>query len=254
MEKKYREEIKQKNKSLRRWTLQCHEISCSEAPQVLYRLAPRIKRGFMILGKLKTKDSAGVRDFYYNDDEKITVESFKLKARKLFFLEGVSKDHPHCSWEYLWDVSKQRSQRNFKVWRWRLVHLWKTHQEVKKPLYAPVIEWGEGTLCTIDNLGDHHLLITYKSVTESSFSEVFLTMVLFSREQCWDTSLLSQLLTRETPLQEYGHWKMGFPLWGSTKGLSAFSTRPTMILLSHHLMTHQISDMSSLSQVRIRSI
>ena len=142
---------------------------------------------------------------------------------------------------------KQRSRRNFKVWRWRLVHLWKTHQEAKKPLYAPVIEWGEGALCTVDNLGDHHLLITYESVTESSFSEVFLTMVLFSREQCWDTSLLSQLLTRETPLQEYGPWKMGFPLWASTKVLSAFSTRPTMILLSHHLMSHQISDMSSLS-------
>lgn len=114
---------------------------------------------------------------------------------------------------------KQRSQRNFKVWRWRLVHLWKTHQEAKKPLYAPVIEWGEGALCTVDNLGDHHLLITYESVTESSFSEVFLTMVLFSREQCWDTSLLSQLLTRETPL-----WPLenGFPFVGINKGAKCF--------------------------------
>lgn len=132
------------------------------------------------------------------------------------------KDHPHCSWEYLWDVSKQRSQRNFKVWRWRLVHQWKTHQEAKKPLYAPVIECGEGTLCTVDNLGDHHLWITYESLTESSFSEVFLTMVLFSREQRWDTSLLSQLLTRETPLQEYDPPENGFPFVGINKGAKCF--------------------------------
>ena len=47
------------------------------------------------------------------------------------------------------------------------------------PLYAPAIEGGEGTLCTVENVGDHRLLITYESVKESSFSEVVLTTVLF---------------------------------------------------------------------------
>ena len=41
--------------------------------------------------QIKTKDGGGVRDFYYNDDEQLTVESLKMKARKLFFPEGVSK-------------------------------------------------------------------------------------------------------------------------------------------------------------------
>ena len=41
--------------------------------------------------QIKTKDGGGVRDFYYNDDEQITVQSLKMKARKLFFPEGVSK-------------------------------------------------------------------------------------------------------------------------------------------------------------------
>ena len=41
--------------------------------------------------QIKTKDGGGVRDFYYNDDEQITVESLTMKARKLFFPEGVSK-------------------------------------------------------------------------------------------------------------------------------------------------------------------
>ena len=47
-------------------------------------------------------------------------------------------------------------------------------------LYAPAIEEGEGTLCTLENVGDHFLLI-YESDTESSFSEVLLTTVLFSK-------------------------------------------------------------------------
>ena len=41
--------------------------------------------------QIKTKDGEGFQDFYYNDDEQITVESLKMKARKLFFPEGVSK-------------------------------------------------------------------------------------------------------------------------------------------------------------------
>ena len=41
--------------------------------------------------QIKTKDGEGFRDFYYNDDEQITVESLKMKARKLFFPVGVSK-------------------------------------------------------------------------------------------------------------------------------------------------------------------
>ena len=41
--------------------------------------------------QIKTKDGGGVRDFYYNDDEQITVDSLKMNARKLFFPEGVSK-------------------------------------------------------------------------------------------------------------------------------------------------------------------
>ena len=41
--------------------------------------------------QIKTKDGGSVRDFYYNDDEQITVESLTMKARKLFFPEGVSK-------------------------------------------------------------------------------------------------------------------------------------------------------------------
>ena len=41
--------------------------------------------------QIKTKDGGGFRDFYYNDDEQITVESLKMKTRKLFFPEVVSK-------------------------------------------------------------------------------------------------------------------------------------------------------------------
>ena len=59
-------------------------MSGSEAPQVLYRLAPPIKCDSRYK-QIKT------RDFYYNDDEQITVKSLKMKARKRFFPEGVSK-------------------------------------------------------------------------------------------------------------------------------------------------------------------
>lgn len=79
----------------------------------------------------------------------------------------------------------------------------------QSPLYAPAIEGGEGTLCTVENVGDHRLLITYESLTESSFSEVLLSTVLFSREQCYDTNSFSQPLTRDTPLEEYGPLEKG---------------------------------------------
>ena len=92
----------------------------------------------------------------------------------------------------------------------------------QSPLYAPAIEGGEGTLCTVENVGDHRLLITYESVTESSFSEVLLTTVLFSREQCYHTNSFSQPLTRDTPLDEYGPLENGFTVVGINKGDKCF--------------------------------
>ena len=77
-------------------------------------------------------------------------------------------------------------------------------------------------MCTVENAGDHRLLITYESVTESSFSEVLLTTVLFSREQCYDTNSFSQPLTRDTPLEECGPLENGFTDVGINKGDKCF--------------------------------
>ena len=77
-------------------------------------------------------------------------------------------------------------------------------------------------MCTVENVGDHRLLITYESVKESSFSEVVLTTVLFSREQCYDTNSFSEPLTRDTPLEEYDPLKNGFTVLGTQKGDKCF--------------------------------
>ena len=77
-----------------------------------------------------------------------------------------------------------------------------------------------------ENVGDHRLLITYESVTESSFSEVLLTTVLFSREQCYHTNSFSQPLTRDTPLDEYGPLENGFTVVGINKGDKCFLDKP----------------------------
>ena len=210
--------------------------------------------------QIKTKDDGGVRDFYYNDDEQITVESLKMKARKLFFPEGVSKygasedmqldlgnyaqetisvfrdvDGTKMSISRIFEVSQSVCKRvtctrcQHKKTRksrppatdcvqekaerpsaWQLlvfmgcskIEMLEEFQSLEMktstpmrnssrsqtPLYAPAIERGEGTLCTVENVGDHRLLITYESLKESSFSEVVLTTVLFSREQCHDTN------------------------------------------------------------------
>ena len=47
------------------------------------------------------------------------------------------------------------------------------------PLYAPAIGRGEGTLCTVEDVGDHRLSISYESVKESSFFEVVLPWFCF---------------------------------------------------------------------------
>lgn len=90
------------------------------------------------------------------------------------------------------------------------------------PLYAPVSKEGEGTLCTVENVGDHRLVVTYESLQESSYSEVTLTSVTFSREQCFEMNCFSEPLTRDLELDEYDPLENGFTVVGISKGEICF--------------------------------
>ena len=90
------------------------------------------------------------------------------------------------------------------------------------PLYAPVSKEGEGTLCTVQNVGDHRLLVTYESVKESSYSEVFLTTVVFSREECFEMNCFSEPLTRDLASDQYDPLENGFTVVGISKGEKSF--------------------------------
>ena len=90
------------------------------------------------------------------------------------------------------------------------------------PLYATVSKEGEGTLCTVENVGDHRLLVTYESVKESSYSEVVLTAVTFSRKECFEMNCFSEPLTRDLALDHYDPLGNGFTVGGISKGEKCF--------------------------------
>lgn len=90
------------------------------------------------------------------------------------------------------------------------------------PLYGLALKEDEGTVCTVENVGDHRLLITYESVTESSYSEVTIKSVIFTREQCYETQCFSEPFTRDTALDEYDPLENGFTVVGISKGETCF--------------------------------
>ena len=62
-------------------------------------------------------------------------------------------------------------------------------------LYCLALKEGEGTVCTVENVGNHRLFVTYESDTaESLYVEVTIKSVMFSREQCYETQFFSEPL------------------------------------------------------------
>ena len=121
------------------------------------------------------------------------------------------------------------------------------------PLYAPVSKEGEGSLRTVENVGDHRLLVNYESVKQSSYSEVVLTAVTFSREQCFEMNCFSEPLTGDLALDQYDPLENGFTVAGFRKAKSAFSTRRTMNLNPTSKVL-RISDTSFLWRLKILAV
>ena len=105
-------------------------------------------------------------------------------------------------------------------------------------LYAPVSKEGEGTLCTVENVGDHHLLVNYESVKQLCYLEVVLTAVTFSREQCFEMNCFSEPLIRDLTLDQYDPLENGFTVAGISKGEKCFldktynESEPDALLMS----------------------
>ena len=90
-------------------------------------------------------------------------------------------------------------------------------------LYCLASKDGEGTVCTVENMGDHRLFVTYESVTaESSYAEVTIKSVIFSREQCYETQCFSEPFTRDIALDEYDPLENGFTVVGISKSETCF--------------------------------
>ena len=77
------------------------------------------------------------------------------------------------------------------------------------PLFGVALKDDEGTFCTVENTDAHCCMISYEMYTESSYSEVILTSVVFSRKDCFDIKCVSKSHLQdidEEEIQSFGAW------------------------------------------------
>ena len=89
-------------------------------------------------------------------------------------------------------------------------------------MFGLALKEDEGTLCTTENIDDHRLKINYEMYTESSYSEVVLTSVAFSRKDCFDIKCVSKPHLQDIEVEEFDPWEHGFTVVHISKGQKCF--------------------------------
>lgn len=78
------------------------------------------------------------------------------------------------------------------------------------PLFGLALKEDEGTLCTAESTDAHRLTINYEMYTESSYSEVILTSVAFSRKDCFNIKCVSEPHLQDIEVEEFNPLEHGF--------------------------------------------
>ena len=93
------------------------------------------------------------------------------------------------------------------------------------PLFGVALKEEAETICTAETVQDHRLMISYEMITESSFSEVVMTTVSFSRQQCYEITSCSTPEVQEIDLDEFDPLDHGFTIADIGKGEECFVTK-----------------------------
>ena len=97
-----------------------------------------------------------------------------------------------------------------------------TVTRLQVPLFGLALKEDEGTLCTTENIDDHRLMINYEMYTESSYSEVVLTSVAFSRKNCFDIKCVPEPHLQDIDVEEFDPLEHGFTVVHISKGQKCF--------------------------------
>ena len=98
-------------------------------------------------------------------------------------------------------------------------------QKRQVPLFGVALKEDAATLCTTETTGAHHLLINYEMHTESSYSEVTLTSVAFSRRDCYDLKCAVEPEIQDEGIEEFDPLEHGFTVTHISKGDNCFVDR-----------------------------
>jgi len=90
------------------------------------------------------------------------------------------------------------------------------------PLFGLALKEDEDTLCTAENTDAHRLMISYEMYTESSYSEVVLTSVAFSRKDCFDIKCVSEPHLQDIDVEEFDPLEHGFTVVHISKSQKCF--------------------------------
>ena len=99
-----------------------------------------------------------------------------------------------------------------------------TVRKPQAPLFGLALKEDEGTLCIAENIDDHRLMINnyYEMYTESSYSEVVLTSVAFSRKNCFDIKCVPEPHLQDIDVEEFDPLEHGFTVVHISKGQKCF--------------------------------
>ena len=89
------------------------------------------------------------------------------------------------------------------------------------PLFGVALKDDEGTFCTVENTDAHCCMISYEMYTESSYSEVILRSVVFSRKDCFDIKCVSESHLQDIDEEEFDPLEHGFTVVHISKGRCA---------------------------------
>ena len=93
------------------------------------------------------------------------------------------------------------------------------------PLFGVALKQEAETICTAETVNDHRLLISYETITESSYSDVIMRTVSFSRQQCYEITSFSTPEVQDIDINEFDPLDCGFTIVDISKGEECFVTK-----------------------------
>ena len=89
-------------------------------------------------------------------------------------------------------------------------------------MFGLALREDKGTLCTAENTDDHRLMINYAMYTVSSYSEIVLKLIAFSRKDCFDMKCVSESDLQDIDVEEFDPLEHGFTVVHISKGQKCF--------------------------------